>query len=146
MDPNFIANHLRSLSSASGVLRCPRQNHSKRLTKCTIPARGSFNATNLVKHLSISVDRSCSTLCKGPLLPFFWSPTGSSLPFAILKPWNHHSISVVRRRPTVDDVSLGASITVVRPLITIITAIGIAAITTTSYRFSSASEWLVGIS
>ena len=36
-----------------------------------MPAPGSFNATKLAKHLSISVDRSCSILCKGSLWPFF---------------------------------------------------------------------------
>ena len=71
VDQNFIANRLRILCSASGVHRCLRQNHSKRWTKRTMPARGSFDATKLAKHLSISVDRSCSTLCKGSLWPFF---------------------------------------------------------------------------
>ena len=33
----------------------------------------------------------------------FWSPNGSSPPFVILEPWNHHWISVIRRRPTMDD-------------------------------------------
>ena len=54
-------------SSASGVNWCPRQNPSRGCTRSTIPVRGSFDATKLVKHLSISVDRCCSTAGEGSL-------------------------------------------------------------------------------
>ena len=75
-------------------------------------------------------------------MSMFWSPNGSSASFVSLKPWNHHLVSVVRRRPTTDEVPLGAilthsaSITVVRYMITITMAIGITA--TTTFAFASA--------
>ena len=95
MDPNFIANRLRILSSASGVHRCLRQNHSKRWTKCTMPAPGSFNATKLAKHLSISVDRSCSILCRGSLVSFFGLRTVLR---HLLSSSNHGIISFPKRK------------------------------------------------
>ena len=98
VDQNFIANRLRILSSASGVHRCLRQNHSKRWTKRTMPARGSFDATKLAKHLSISVDRSCSTLCKGSLWPFFGLRTARR---HLLSASNHGIISFPKGKPMV---------------------------------------------
>ena len=63
-----------------------------------MPARGSFDATKLANHLSISVDRSCSTLCKGSLWPFFALRTARR---HLLSASNHGHIGVPKGKPMV---------------------------------------------
>ena len=81
--------------------RCPSVPSSKprqTMAHCTMPASGSFDATKLANHLPISIDRSCSTLCKGSLLPFFALRTALR---HLLSPSNHGIINFPKGKPMV---------------------------------------------